>query len=174
MSFNVFWNFTAELDTRKLSDLETLTYAPSRLSDEKLDEYLAIAKSIGLFVQALDNAQEGVELDELPDNLDELTTGWEIGGPTTGDNSPSSTFEDRDQTNSPKPPALLKREKKTARAKKASKSESVNSEPETTHHSPLKPYTNHKIKKTLQGLVSFITKSFTYLHLFSSNLDDSF
>lgn len=42
-------------DTRKLKDLETLVYSPDhQLSDEKIDQYLMVAKSIGTYARALD------------------------------------------------------------------------------------------------------------------------
>lgn len=73
-----------ESDGRLLEELETLTYNPhNSLSERELDQYFAIAKAIGLFVQAVDSCQEGLDdrdedLATGEDNDLELQKSWQI------------------------------------------------------------------------------------------------
>ncbi|KPM08849.1 metastasis-associated MTA3-like protein [Sarcoptes scabiei] len=49
-------------DGRKLEDLETLTWNPNNpLNIHQLNQYFSIAKSIGLFIQAIDTCQDGID-----------------------------------------------------------------------------------------------------------------
>lgn len=57
-----YYYYPGESDGRKLEDLETLMWNPhNSLSSNQLNHYFAIAKSIGLFIQAIDTCQDGIE-----------------------------------------------------------------------------------------------------------------
>ncbi|XP_054718908.1 uncharacterized protein LOC129233547 [Uloborus diversus] len=52
-----------EKDGRKCEDLETIKWKPDQLTDQEIEQYLSMAKGIGLFAKAVDNPKNAEKSD---------------------------------------------------------------------------------------------------------------
>lgn len=128
-----------ESDGRKLEELETLCWKPHTLSDFQLDHYFAIAKSIGLFVQALDTCFDEEPNDCLeeekcvhrPFEIPEIGTKNTL---KTKSNNPSANIT----TTSPEKQSITTRQQRSQQQKPGTQ-QNIKDEPEPINTSPVEP-----------------------------------
>lgn len=95
---------SGESDGRKLEELETLRWNPdNELTDQQLDQYLSVAKAVGVFTRAIDNTYSqtnSVNSDSHEENDETNETNSNSNQNTNREKSENKNDKNKDNTSS--------------------------------------------------------------------------